>query len=102
MPGIMSEPVDVVLPPVVAGLVGGVMLPISGLVGGVMLPVVSGLVDVALLPIKVCLICSYVCLICLNAGGETEAQLKDSMLVGWQINVKLPLLLGTLMHGSFN
>ena len=29
-------------------------------------------------------------------------QLKDTMLVGWQINVKLPLPLGTLIHGSFD
>ena len=28
---------------------------------------------------------------CWNALGETEMQLKDTMLVGWQINVKLPL-----------
>jgi hypothetical protein len=27
-------------------------------------------------------------------------QLKDTMLVGWQINVKLPLPLGALIHGS--
>jgi hypothetical protein len=29
-------------------------------------------------------------------------QLKDTMLVGWQINVKLPLPLGALIHGSID
>ena len=75
---------------IVSGLVG------EGLVGGVLLLIVSGLVDVVLLPVKACFNITS----CLNAAGETEMQLKDTMLVGSQLNEKLPPRLGTLIHGS--
>jgi hypothetical protein len=83
--------------PVVSGLIAGVLLPVvSGLVGGVLLPVVAGPVDVVLLPVKACFNITS----CLNAAGEREMQLKDTILVGSQLNEKLPPLLGMLIHGS--
>ncbi len=75
------------------------MLGLVGVGSGVLLPVVSGLVglvDVALLPVKACFNITS----CLNAAGEREMQLKDTMLVGSQLNEKLPPRLGTLIHGS--
>jgi len=106
---IISGLVDVVLLPVVLGLIGGVVLVIIsglvdvvllpvvlGLIGGVVLPVVLGLIGGVVLPVKACFNITS----CLNADGETEMQLKDTILVGSQLNEKLPLLLGTLIHGS--